>query len=319
MLSPAGRKQQSDSPSRSGLELAAIVLLLAGWGFGLYYFAGPPVAKLPTWPGWDTLDVLIRSRWTTVDGVIQVTVLAQWVVWALLVAWLVASLLVELVLVAAEHGPAKGTAWARRVHAVVGRISFPLVHKTIVLAFAINVAVRPPSVGVAEAQPVTQVWAAQLDRTAGRTATMAQSSADAVPVRHTVQGGDTLCGIAARLLGDEERYRELFELNVGTARVGDHGTVLKNPDLIWPDLRLLLPAQTPDAAIEPPLAEPVPAVAVQPTVTPTPTSEPAAIATTSPTESNGGENNVGAAQASNVADPVVVPPPAEAPVRAVPG
>ena len=385
MLSPAGREQQSDSPSRSGLELAAIVLLLAGWGFGMYYFAGPPVAKLPTWPRWDTLDVLIRSRWTTVDGVVQVTVLALWVVWALLVAWLVASLLVELVLVGAEHGPAKGTAWARRVHAVVGRISFPLVHKTIVLAFAINVAVRPPSVGVAEAQPVTQVWAAQLER---RTATTAQSSADAAPVRHTVQAGDTLWaiaqryygtgeefdrliqandggrmvdgaiftpagvirpgwvldvplpaarievhedgryyvvqrgdtlrGIAARLLGDEERYRELFELNVGTARVGDHGTVLKHPDLIWPDLRLLLPAQTPDAAIEPPVAEPVPGVAVQPTVTPTPTSEPAAIATTSPIESNGGENNVGAAQAGNVADPVV-PPPAEAPVRAVPG
>jgi len=45
---------------------------------------------------------------------------------------------------------------------------------------------------------------------------------------YVVQRGDTLRGIAARLLGDEERYRELFELNVGTARVGDHGTVLKN-------------------------------------------------------------------------------------------
>src|SRR5712691_727274 len=384
MLSPARRKQKSDSPSRSGLELAGIVLLLVGWGLGLYYFAGLPVAKLPAWPGWDTLDVLIRSRWTPVDGVVQVTVLVLWALWALLVAWLVASFLIELVLVAAEHGPAKGAGWVRRVHAVVGRISFPLVHKTIVLAFAINVAVRPPSVGVTEAQPVTQVWAAQLDRTA----TMAQSSADAVPVRHTVQVGDTLWaiaqryygtgeefdrliqandgrrmvdgaiftpagvirpgwvldvplpaarievhedgryyvvqrgdtlrGVAARLLGDKERYRELFELNVGTARVGDHGTVLKNPDLIWPDLRLLLPAQTPDAAIEPPVAESVPAAAVQPTVTPTPTSEPAAIGATSATETNSAENNVDAAQAGNVADPVV-PPPAEAPVRAVPG
>src|SRR5258708_7138879 len=108
MLSPARRKQQSDSPSRSGLELAAMVLLLVGWGFGLYYFAGLPVAKLPAWPGWDTLDVLIRSRWTPVDGVVQVTVLVLWALWALLVAWLVASFLIELVLVAAEHGPAKG-------------------------------------------------------------------------------------------------------------------------------------------------------------------------------------------------------------------
>ena len=215
MLSPAGREQQSDSPSRSGLELAAIVLLLAGWGFGLYYFAGPPVARLPTWPGWDTLDVLIRSRWTTVDGVVQVTVLALWVVWALLVAWLVASLLVELVLVAAEHGPTKGAAWARRAHAVVGRISFPLVHKTIVLAFAINVAVRPPSVGVAEAQPVTQVWAAQVEHTAGRTAMMAQSSAEAVPVRHTVQVGDTLWAIAQRYYGTGEEFDRIIQANDG--------------------------------------------------------------------------------------------------------
>src|SRR5258708_710038 len=183
MLSPAGRKQQSDSPSRSGLELAAIVLLLAGWGVGLYYFAGPPVAKLPAWPGWDTLDVFIRSRWTPVDGVVQVTVLALWALWAVLVAWLAASLMVELVLVAAEHGPARGARWVRRVHAVVGRISFPLVHKTIVLAFAINLAVRPPSVGVAEAQPVSQVWAAQGALTSTQTGLMAQSDVEAVPVR----------------------------------------------------------------------------------------------------------------------------------------
>ncbi len=135
---------------------------------------------------------------------------------------------------------------------------------------------------------------------------------------YVVQRGDTLRGIAARLLGDEERYSDLFELNVATARLGDHGAVLRNPDVIWPDLRLLLSAQTPDAAIEPPVAEPVPAVAVQPTVTPTPTTEPAAIGATSATETHSGENNVGAAQAGNVADPVV-PPPAEAPVRAVPG
>jgi hypothetical protein len=143
------------------------VLLLAAWGLGLYYFAGLPVAKLPSWPGWDTLDVLIRSRWTPVDGVVQVTVLVLWALWILLVAWLVASFLIELVLVAAEHGPAKGAGRVRRVHAAVGRISFPLVHKTIVLAFAINLTVRPPSVGVAEALPVTQVWAVQLERTAG--------------------------------------------------------------------------------------------------------------------------------------------------------
>ena len=76
---------------------------------------------------------------------------------------------------------------------------------------------------------------------------------------------------------------------------------------------------TPDASIEPLVA--VPAATVEPTTTPAPTSKPVAIPTTSATVTNGEENNVGVAQAGNpvvVADPVV-PPAAEAPVRAVPG
>jgi LysM domain len=58
---------------------------------------------------------------------------------------------------------------------------------------------------------------------------------------YTVRRGDTLRGIAGRLFGDEGRYLDLFELNVGSARVSDHGPVLRQPDLIWPGLRLRLP------------------------------------------------------------------------------
>src|SRR5689334_578512 len=47
-------------------------------------------------------------------------------------------------------------------------------------------------------------------------------------------------GIAADLLRAEERYRDLFDLNVGQASVGNGGPVLKRPDLIWPGLRLQL-------------------------------------------------------------------------------
>lgn len=58
---------------------------------------------------------------------------------------------------------------------------------------------------------------------------------------YIVQPGDTLSGISDRLLGSEERYHELFELNVGT-RVGKDGPELRSPDLIWPRLRLRLPS-----------------------------------------------------------------------------
>lgn len=56
---------------------------------------------------------------------------------------------------------------------------------------------------------------------------------------YAVEEGDTLQGIAARLLGSEERWRTLFEVNRGAARLD--GRVLTDPDLIWPGLRLKLP------------------------------------------------------------------------------
>src|SRR5438045_9789617 len=56
---------------------------------------------------------------------------------------------------------------------------------------------------------------------------------------YTVQRGDTLWGISGRLLGDENRWPELFDANHNVARMGD-GHVLTDPDLIWPDLKLRL-------------------------------------------------------------------------------
>ena len=68
---------------------------------------------------------------------------------------------------------------------------------------------------------------------------------------YTVRAGDTLWDISARLLGDPERYRELFADNQGVA-LGD-GHVLTNPNLIWPGLHLRLPPEVaPDDAPQPP-------------------------------------------------------------------
>src|ERR671939_358634 len=57
-------------------------------------------------------------------------------------------------------------------------------------------------------------------------------------------------GISARVLGDEDRYVEIFDLNVGVARVNGSGPVLRDPNLIWPDLRLRIPSD--DTTAEPP-------------------------------------------------------------------
>jgi len=57
---------------------------------------------------------------------------------------------------------------------------------------------------------------------------------------YLVEEGDTLQGIAARLLGNEEKWRTLFEANRSAAQLNGH--VLTDPDLIWPGLRLKLPA-----------------------------------------------------------------------------
>jgi nucleoid-associated protein YgaU len=90
---------------------------------------------------------------------------------------------------------------------------------------------------------------------------------------YTVQPGDTLDGISARLLGDPERRLEIFQLNRG-ARAPD-GHVLVDPNLIWPELQLQVPlngAIAPPAEAQPP-AEPPPA-SLPPTIAPFVSVEP---------------------------------------------
>ncbi|MDE3075207.1 MAG: LysM peptidoglycan-binding domain-containing protein [Chloroflexota bacterium] len=103
-------------------------------------------------------------------------------------------------------------------------------------------------------------------------------------LEYVVQPNDTLSGIAARLLGDPDRWHEVFQLNEGKAR-DPEGRVLTSPDLIWPGLRLTLiasrgqpqppppatPVQPPAAAVEPPSLPPTPEATASPPPVPTPT------------------------------------------------
>jgi len=60
---------------------------------------------------------------------------------------------------------------------------------------------------------------------------------------YTVRKGDSLAGISARLLGDEQRWPELFEVNHGARLDSVHA--LTDPRLIWPGLALRVPAVDP--------------------------------------------------------------------------
>jgi LysM repeat protein len=63
----------------------------------------------------------------------------------------------------------------------------------------------------------------------------------AVPAEYRVRSGDTLSGIAAKLLGDSDRYAEIFELNRDRAEPG--GSRFTDPDRIQPGWTLALPAK----------------------------------------------------------------------------
>lgn len=93
---------------------------------------------------------------------------------------------------------------------------------------------------------------------------------------YVVEEGDTLQGIAARLLGNEDRWVALFDLNHDRAALD--GQTLSSPDLIWPGLRLTLPIRAaehvsppaPHRAARPQRKRPAPELRKTP-VTPTPT------------------------------------------------
>jgi nucleoid-associated protein YgaU len=82
---------------------------------------------------------------------------------------------------------------------------------------------------------------------------------------YTVERGDSLWKVSAELLGDGQRWPEVFSLNQDQARLPD-GHVLRNPNLIWPGLELELPV---DAAADTSPVEDAPAPKTAPASPPT--------------------------------------------------
>ncbi len=292
------------------LRLAAFIALVLLAGFGLRAAAGVPTLPdhLPTL---SQVTGVLGGAVLPVEAIARILVGLAWLLWL----WVMASLGLELLVVAAEHA-ARGAAWVTGIRRVVDRVSMPFARRAVAAAFALQVVSRalpvaaapPPSeeawtVDAGEADPPADVRApsSAYRVRAGDTlwsiaegaygsgseyrrlvsANLGRRMIDGEvfgargvirpgwildvpePSRwidrdegqrwYTVEAGDTLSGIAARVLGQPDRWTELFELNRDVATLDD-GRTLARPELIWPGLRLRLPDEARIALDESPHA-----------------------------------------------------------------
>ena len=154
------RRRHSLGSARTGgaqpAPLACLVVLLAVSGAGLSIIGGiPDPSQLPGLPSWGTLEVMARSPNPSLDGVLQLSLLVGWLVWI----WAAASVVLELVLVVAEAGPAQGAAWLERIRAVADRLTLPVARRAVAAAFVVQLATRPamPALAFASEPPIALV------------------------------------------------------------------------------------------------------------------------------------------------------------------
>jgi DNA-binding SARP family transcriptional activator/nucleoid-associated protein YgaU len=295
---------------RERLNVLGLVALLALAGLGLAFVGGPP--RLPGGlPRPEQISALLNGASVPVEPFVPLLVDLAWLMWT----WIVGSLAIELVLVAAES-LARGAAWVRSLRAVADRVSFPLARRAVAAAFAVQLLSRVP---LAAAQPLPaaetvvaydshyaasfiayrpheaadvenyvvrpgdtlwtiaeqaygsgaayrrlieanlgrrmpngQVFTRQGVIQPGWDLVVPDASVHVEDVDgtrwYTVQPGDTLSAVAAVVMGDDAQWRDLFELNRGTLSP-DGRHALSNPNVIWPGLRLRLPAN-PAAPVE---------------------------------------------------------------------
>ena len=266
--------------------LVALAVLVGGIPWALWHFIGWPLPHhVPTAA---QVGRALERQGIPAQALVDALAVVVWICWASLVAS-----------IAAEAPAALCGRRARRLP--VAGIFQPLTGRLVaaVVVAGLAVAPRPVQPGTASSQSTLgavvagrPVAALVVTDTASRpAATVAATSpsrkatspsptaAPPIPsadgpaavtlAPYVVQRGDTLWGIAERVLGDPLRWSEIYQLNAG--RPQPDGASLDNPHWIDPGWTLLLPSPTP------PPPEPAPV----PPTTPPPTTSPPSPATAS--------------------------------------
>lgn len=343
-MQPIPVRTPTADPRSIRVRLLGVAGLMVLVGAGLGAAGGPP--RLPAGlPRPDQVLGVLSGSTLPLETPLLVLVDVAWLMWL----WIVGSLALELLVVAAEAF-AHGAAWVSSLRGVADRLTVPLVRRAVAAAFAVQVLSRGVPLASAAPLPPTELTRAarmnpQSESGSPQPRFNAPASAPTYTVRggdtlwsiadqaygsgmayrrlveanlgrrmpdgqvftargvirpgwdlvvptpnwqieevdgqswYTVEPGDTLSGIAGVLLGDDSRWRELFELNhAASSPNGEHS--LTNPDVIWPGLRLRLPTSLtpPVEAGEPetPPAAPVEASGAELMVASTPPLEAAA-------------------------------------------
>jgi len=218
-------------------SLAALAALIGGLPAVLYAAGGSPVPRaLPSWH--QVIAALARPD----DGTMFLAAVrwVSWLAWAVFTLSAAAEMLAQLRGRAAPRlrlaGPVQSLATALVASVFVSLLPAPHLPRTAPVTVSMA-----QIAGTAPARPGTpaRTTAGGADGTGPGRPTRGRP---AVPPggRYIVAERDDLWGIAARRLGDGERWREIFALNRG--RLQPDGRRLTDPRLIYPGWILLLPS-----------------------------------------------------------------------------
>ena len=182
----------TDRPRERLIAFGGLLLIA---GLGLAAAGGPP--RLPSGlPRWGEVLAILAGSTLPVEPLALLLVDLAWLLWA----WIVGSLVLELVLVLAE-ALAHGAAWVRSLRQLADRLSVPLVRRAVAAAFAVQILSRGVSVASAEPLGGVQTTLVQGRYAESEAAQPPPESAAAIGPMYLVRAGDTLWSIAEQAYG----------------------------------------------------------------------------------------------------------------------